>query len=123
MAAFDPLLDLGTAVEAQRPWRRVLVGATIWDGLVEGLVDGLWTLAGLWGEPGAVHMALIDEAAGTLAVASFACPDGRFPSVGAAHPPAVRLERALRDLYGLEPVGAADTRPWLQNIYAGMPIR
>lgn len=115
MAAFDPLLDLGTAVEAQRPWRRVLVGATIWDGLVEGLVDGLWTLAGLWGEPGAVHMALIDEAAGALAVASFACPDGRFPSVGAAHPPAVRLERALRDLYGLEPVGAADTRPWLDH--------
>ena len=35
------------------------------------------------------------------------------PSVGALHPPAIRLERAIRDLYGLEPVGAPDARPWL----------
>src|SRR5262249_291310 len=41
-------------------------------------------------------------------------PDlSRFPSVGAPHPAAIRLERAVRDLYGLEPVGSPDTRPWL----------
>jgi Ni,Fe-hydrogenase III large subunit len=34
-------------------------------------------------------------------------------SVGALHPPAIRLERAIRDLYGFDPVGLTDTRPWL----------
>ena len=38
-----------------------------------------------------------------------------FPSVGRYHPPAIRLERAIRDLYGIEPVGAPDPRPWLDH--------
>jgi Ni,Fe-hydrogenase III large subunit len=48
-----------------------------------------------------------------LAVVSLDCPDGRFPSVGALHPPAIRCERAIRSLFGLDPVGLSDTRPWL----------
>ena len=36
---------------------------------------------------------------------------GRFPSVGHMHPPALRLERTIRDIYGLEPEGLPDTRP------------
>jgi Ni,Fe-hydrogenase III large subunit len=44
---------------------------------------------------------------------SLACPDQKFPSVGALHPPAIRLERAVRSLYGYEPIGAPDSRPWL----------
>ena len=32
-------------------------------------------------------------------VVTLHCPDARYPSVGALHPPAIRLERALRDLY------------------------
>ena len=36
-----------------------------------------------------------------------------FRPIGALHPPAIRLERAIASLYGLEPIGAADTRPWL----------
>jgi Ni,Fe-hydrogenase III large subunit len=35
--------------------------------------------------------------------------------VGKVHAPAVRLERAVRDLNGLEPEGAADLRPWLDH--------
>jgi Ni,Fe-hydrogenase III large subunit len=31
------------------------------------------------------------------------------------HAPAIRLERAIRDLYGLEADGLADTRPWLDH--------
>ena len=46
---------------------------------------------------------------------SLACPDGRFPSVGARHAPAIRLERAAADLFGLVADGAADTRPWLDH--------
>ena len=37
----------------------------------------------------------------------------RFPSVGALHPPAIRLERAIHSLYGYVAVGAPDSRPWL----------
>src|SRR5262249_10228072 len=31
------------------------------------------------------------------------------------HAPAIRLERAARDLYGLVPTDALDTRPWLDH--------
>ena len=33
---------------------------------------------------------------------SIDCPAARYPSVGALHAPAIRLERAMRDLFGLE---------------------
>jgi len=35
--------------------------------------------------------------------------------VGAHHAPALRLERAMRDLYGVAPVGLPDPRPWLDH--------
>ena len=50
-----------------------------------------------------------------VAVLSLACPAKRYPSVGAHHPAAIRLERAIRDLFGLEPEGLTDTRPWLDH--------
>ncbi len=99
-------------VEAHRPWPRAVVSAQSWTEIARLLAQGRWTLLGLWGDDGAVHMALIDAAA-DVAVVTCECPDGRFPSVGALHPPAIRLERAIRDLYGYEPVGLTDTRPWL----------
>src|SRR5690606_14555810 len=73
------------------------------------------SLLGLWGEAQAVHMALLDEQPSRIVVASLDCPDGRFPSVSRAHPPAIRLERAVRDLFGLEPEGLPDARPWLDH--------
>ena len=62
-----------------------------------------------------VHMALLDAANGAIGVVSLDCPDGRYPSVGLHHPPALRLERAIRDLFGLEPQGLPDQRPWLDH--------
>jgi Ni,Fe-hydrogenase III large subunit len=38
-----------------------------------------------------------------------------FPSVGRFHPPAIRLERVIRDLYGYVPDGAPDCRGWLDH--------
>ncbi len=58
-------------------------------------------------------MAIMDNVAGDIAVASLDCPDGSFPSVGALHPPAIRLERAIHSLYGYVAVGLPDSRPWL----------
>ncbi|HEX7221472.1 MAG TPA: Ni,Fe-hydrogenase III large subunit [Burkholderiales bacterium] len=51
------------------------------------------------------------------------CAAGRFPSIGALHAPAIRLERAARDLAGLEAEGAPDARPWLRHgtPYAFLP--
>lgn len=95
------------------PWPRLIVNTDTWQAAIEGLVDGAWTLAGLWGDDRIVHMALT---AGTdLKVLSLSCPDGHFPSVGRLHPPAIRLERTITDLFGLMPLGAADTRPWLDH--------
>jgi len=84
------------------------------------MAAGRWTLLGLWGDTGAVHMAVLDEPAGGIAVVTIECPQGSFPSVGALHPPAIRPERALRDLYGLEPVGLPDARPWLDLGFWGV---
>ncbi len=73
------------------------------------------TLFGLWGEPAYVHIAVLDRDATAIAVHSLACPDSTYPSIGAVHAPAIRLERTVRDLYGLEPLGLPDTRPWLHH--------
>jgi Ni,Fe-hydrogenase III large subunit len=43
------------------------------------------------------------------------CPDRRYPSLARIHPPALRLERTLRDLYGLTPEGLPDPRPWIAH--------
>jgi Ni,Fe-hydrogenase III large subunit len=103
----------GRRIEAHRPHPRIVVNDGGWRSVAQELAAGRWTLLGLWGDVGAAHMAILDEAAGDVAVVTIECPNGGFPSVGALHPPAIRLERALHDLYGLEPVGSPDTRPWL----------
>ncbi len=58
-------------------------------------------------------MALLDEGEGDIVVLTIEGSD--YPSVGELHAPAIRLERALRDLWGLNPVGLPDTRPWLDH--------
>ena len=113
MGALAELLVMGRAVAAHRPFPRVMVEPAVWRLAAERLAEGVCTLLSLWGEPGQVHMALLEGRA--VGVVSVACPEGRYPSVGALHPPALRLERALRDLYGIEPVGLPDARPWLDH--------
>src|SRR5207237_6933520 len=77
---------------------------------------GSRTLLGLWGDPPSVHMALLlDEATNDIALISYTCENGSYPSVSAKHPSAIRLERTIRDLYGLDAAGAVDRRPWLDH--------
>jgi Ni,Fe-hydrogenase III large subunit len=92
-----------------------VVDTAQWQRIGRALAAGDSTLFGLWGEPTQVHIAVLDRDATTIAVHSLACPDNSFPSIGAIHAPAIRLERATRDLYGLEPIGLPDTRPWLDH--------
>ena len=89
------------------------VDASAWVAAGERLRAGSHALVSLWGEPGLAHMALSD-AAGNLEVLHLRCGDQRFPSIGRLHPPAIRLERTMRDLVGLDAEGALDTRPWLR---------
>jgi Ni,Fe-hydrogenase III large subunit len=91
----------------------VIVQRAQWQQAVERLRAGEAALVALWGEPGCAHMALMDRGSHALFVLSL--PGERFPSVGRLHPPAIRLERAMRDLHGLEPEGAPDVRPWLKH--------
>ncbi|MEA2944679.1 MAG: hypothetical protein QOI40_9 [Alphaproteobacteria bacterium] len=103
----------GRRVERHRPWPRVITSESGWRLAIEQLAAGDWTLLGLWGEIDAVHMAVRDGDAGDVAVLTLQCSDGAFPSVGARHPPAIRLERAIGSLFGLKAVGLPDPRPWL----------
>ena len=120
MAALTDIAKGGRKAEAHRPWPRTIVAGDAWRRAVNALVDARATLLGLWGDKDQVHLALIEEPSAAIAVVTLECPDGKFPSVGALHPPAIRLERAIRDLYGLKPVGASDTRPWLDLGFWGV---
>ncbi len=85
-----------------------------WRETVRRLAAGEATLLGLWGAPGREHMAVLETGV-TIALLSLDCPDNRYPSVSAVHAPAIRLERTMRDLYALDPVGLPDARPWLAH--------
>jgi len=115
MAALSELLAKGKRVEAHRPVPRAMLDANTWMEAAHALADERMTLLTLWGEREAAHMAARDAESGAIAVFSFACPNGHFPSVGAVHLPAVRLERTMRDLHGLVAVGAKDARAWLDH--------
>jgi Ni,Fe-hydrogenase III large subunit len=90
---------------------RTTVTEEEWLKAVDRLAAGETSLLGLWGDDGCVHMALITGS--DIAVLTYVCKVGTFPSVGARHPAAIRLERAIASLFGFEAVGLPDARPWL----------
>jgi len=112
------LIDLtleGRKAGQYGPWPRVVVDASVWTFAASELPHGRWSLLGLWGEPSTVHMAIMDGQTAEIAVVSLDCPDRIFPSVGRHHPPALRLERTINDLFGLSAQGSPDARPWLDH--------
>jgi len=114
-SALLTVLGVGQPVTGHRPWLRFVVTAETWNVLLAGLAKSRWSLLGLWGEPGMVHLAAHEFETGTPGIASLPCPAGEFPSVGRWHPPAQRLERAIADLVGLQPAAGPDLRPWLDH--------
>src|SRR5438876_7166147 len=112
------LIDLtleGRKVGQYGAWPRVAVDDSVWTFAASELAHGRWSLLGLWGEPARVHMAIMDGQTAEIAVVSLDCPDRKFPSVGRHHPPALRLERTINDLFGLSAQGSPDARPWLDH--------
>src|SRR5271169_4466996 len=100
-------------VKYHRPWPRAVVTEAGWRNAIDHLAAGRCSLLGLWGDAPSVHMALLSQDFSEIAVVSYVCKGGTYPSVSARHPPAGKLERAIRDLYGLDAVGAPDSRTWL----------
>jgi len=91
---------------------RTTVTEEQWLQAIDRLAEGGATLLGLWGDDDCVHMAVLDQRS-DIVVLTYMCKVGTYPSVGAKHPPAIRLERAIGSLFGFEAVGAPDARPWL----------
>jgi Ni,Fe-hydrogenase III large subunit len=85
-----------------------------WNEAIRRLAAGQARLVGLWADGAEARMAL-SAGRPELEFFRYACVDGAFPSVGAAHAPAIRLERAIADLSGLKARGAPDARPWLDH--------
>jgi len=119
MSLQSELLRTGT-LAPQQPWPRVVVTEDAWRRCASELGAGNATLLGYWSDGEAVHMALVEPAASPAEarspfVVSLPCPDGHYPSIASGHLPALRLERAIRDLFGLAPDGLPDARPWLDH--------
>jgi Ni,Fe-hydrogenase III large subunit len=119
MAILDTIAHSDVA-EQHRPWPRAVANEEGWRQAIDQLATGRAVLLGLWGDAAMVHMALFDEPGSDAAVISYVCKSGKYPSVGARHAPAIRLERAIKDLFGLEAINAPDTRPWLDLGFWGI---
>src|SRR5260370_2822681 len=115
MPSLTDLMLRGREVQQHSRWSRAKVDASVWKFAAGELAQGRWSLLGLWGEPTTVHLAIMDEHTAEIAIASLDCPDRSYPSVGVHHPPALRLERAVNDLFRLSAGGLPDTRPWLDH--------
>jgi Ni,Fe-hydrogenase III large subunit len=109
------LLNEAQQTLSDRPVPRAQVDQDTWSRAIALLAAGDLTLLSIWGDVWQVSLALLQPEDHGIAVLTLPCPDGQFPSVGAMHPPAIRLERAIRDLFGYQPVGSPDTRPWLDH--------
>ncbi|HXZ93226.1 MAG TPA: NADH-quinone oxidoreductase subunit C [Burkholderiales bacterium] len=96
-------------------WPHSALSRDEWERAAARLQRGELGLLGLWAEPRCAYMAVIEHDTNACSLLSVACEEDRFPSVGRLHPPAIRPERAIRDLVGLEPEGLPDTRPWLRH--------
>jgi Ni,Fe-hydrogenase III large subunit len=111
--------------EAELPWPRNRLDGRGWLGLLAQLAQQDWTLVALFADGTDIHLALRDESDGSHALARYAAPSRRFPSVGRVRPGAIRLERAIRDLHGIEAEEAPDLRPWLDHgrgTYGFLPV-
>ena len=94
---------------------RMAVTERDWICLAMGCASGLQDLMALWIDAGSVHMALGVPAQHWRVVVSLPLKRTGFPSVALNHAPAIRLERAIRDLHGIEAQGLPDQRNWIDH--------
>jgi Ni,Fe-hydrogenase III large subunit len=102
-------------VPAHRGYPRRRAPQNGWRALGETLLEHELDLLALWADRDEVHAAVHDARSHEVAVLSQQIVDGRAPSLGVFHAPAIRLERAIRDLCGIELTALPDHRPWLDH--------
>ena len=94
---------------------RLRIDERDWIGLAMGCAQGLQDLLALWVDGDAAHMGLGVPALKLRIIVSLPLKRGSFPSVAKNHTAAIRLERTLRDLHGVEPKGLPDQRNWIDH--------
>jgi len=104
-----------TDLSPANPWRSELVDGAAWERLAARLGAGELVLLGLWAEPDRVYLAYLRPDGSGIGVVRIDAEHRRFPSVARHHLPALRLERAIHDLFGLRAEGTPDDRPWLDH--------
>jgi Ni,Fe-hydrogenase III large subunit len=115
MSAFTVIAGDAERQADHRPWPRFDVDEAGWLRAAAELRDGAVGLCGYWAEPRRVNLALSDPSTSEICVLGLDCANRLFPSIAAVFPPAIRLERAIRDLHDLRAVGTPDPRPWLNH--------
>ncbi|MGH6784328.1 MAG: NADH-quinone oxidoreductase subunit C [Sphingomicrobium sp.] len=115
----DFQFELTPLLGAMPVWRG-RVSANQWREACRGVREKGGRLVALWGaddrdrgEAFTVHAALSVQSG--LVIVSLPADGGRFPDVSDIFPAANRMQRAVRDLLGLEAEGAADRRKWLRH--------
>lgn len=108
-------LSMGREVAGHKPWPRYQLDLPGWRAFEDRLSAADWVLLAEWGEPNEVHALFRDDDRGDIAVVSHPCVNQRFVGLGKRRPAAIRMERAIHDLYGLAPQGLADQRGWLDH--------
>lgn len=109
------MLTSARRLPMQKPWPRYEIDAARWLQCGHALTTGEADLLALWCDPHEAHLALRVRDGGTPFVVSIGLSGRGFPSIGQLHPPAIRLERTIRDLHGFNPKGCPDPRPWLDH--------
>jgi Ni,Fe-hydrogenase III large subunit len=106
-------IERGRPAGSARSHQRVIVNEAEWAGAGGHLASGQGTLLSLWADADSVNLAALED--GLIGILTLACPTRRFPSIASTHPPALRLERTIADLCGLQPAASPDQRRWLDH--------
>ena len=88
---------------AHRPWPRAVVDDDGWSCRRASWRPAAGRCSACGATPAPCTWRCSTRAPATSPSSATNARTGHFPRVGALHPPAIRLERAIRDLYGLEP--------------------
>ena len=112
---FKALFGELAIIDAHHGCARVTVDSAIWRGIGEALREGKIDLLSEWADDRILHCALYEAKTRQACVASLPITAGKAPSLAVFHPPAIRLERAITDLFGISLVGLPDSRPWLDH--------
>ncbi|GGA51017.1 NADH-quinone oxidoreductase subunit C [Dyella nitratireducens] len=119
--SLDVMTREGMPLPANVPARRLIVDAHQWTAVAQQLHEAGAYLLALWGTDERDRSGLFRVFAAFLAsdhvvVLQHAMAGDRpvYPSLGRWYPVAIRLQRAIYDLLGLES-DDGDTRPWLRH--------